>query len=272
MADTSASEKQDPREEVVSRKRLLPILITVGTLLVAIAHVVWPDLTIDTVKLTLIALAILPWLGELIKTIELPGGLKVEYQELRREMQEVRGQAQSASRIAGAALAGVSTSSLLPATESELDHSASAARAIEQLAAEYNRIRSEMSEGDVRTSAMTEVVGKMIALVPQLNSFDVRRALQETDRGKRLAAYAFLYARPNPDLLEELVTSLIRREDKPFGQYWALRAIGAILGHLGGTGVDATVITQLRDFLAQLPRGTDRHFELSRILQGISST
>jgi len=58
--------------------------ITFIALAAAIAHLLWPTLKIDIVTLTLLAIAVLPWLSSLFKSIELPGGLKVEYQDLEK--------------------------------------------------------------------------------------------------------------------------------------------------------------------------------------------
>lgn len=60
-------------------------LVALGFILV---HLTCPDLKIDPTVLALLALAALPWLGKVFKSIELPGGAKVEYRDLlRAEMQ-----------------------------------------------------------------------------------------------------------------------------------------------------------------------------------------
>ncbi len=53
-------------------------------ILVAVVHLIWPKLTIDSITIALIIIAIIPWLGSLFKSLELPGGLKVEYHELQK--------------------------------------------------------------------------------------------------------------------------------------------------------------------------------------------
>jgi hypothetical protein len=45
---------------------------------------IWPQVAIDAVALALIVIAILPWLAPLVKSLELPGGWKVEFQELQK--------------------------------------------------------------------------------------------------------------------------------------------------------------------------------------------
>lgn len=57
--------------------------ISAGALLAAAAHLRWPELTIDAITVALIVVAVVPWLGSVFRTIELPGGLKVEYPDLK---------------------------------------------------------------------------------------------------------------------------------------------------------------------------------------------
>jgi hypothetical protein len=47
------------------------------------AHLIWPNLKIDTIALALLFAAAIPWLLPLFKEIEFPGGLKLEFQELQ---------------------------------------------------------------------------------------------------------------------------------------------------------------------------------------------
>lgn len=58
--------------------------VTLGALGVALAHVVFPGLAIDAVALVLVVVAVVPWLAPLFKSLELPGGWKVEFQELQK--------------------------------------------------------------------------------------------------------------------------------------------------------------------------------------------
>jgi hypothetical protein len=45
------------------------------------AHLIWPNLKIDAVTLTLFGIAIAPWLGSIFKSLEMPGGLKFEFKD-----------------------------------------------------------------------------------------------------------------------------------------------------------------------------------------------
>ena len=64
------------------------IAVTVVATALAGAHIMWPQLAIDTITLGLLALAVVPWLGEIFKSLELPGGVKVQYQDIERIQEE----------------------------------------------------------------------------------------------------------------------------------------------------------------------------------------
>jgi hypothetical protein len=63
--------------------RRLRIIVTAGSLLLALGHVILPSVKVDTATLALLALAVVPWLAPLIQSVELPGGIKVEMRDLR---------------------------------------------------------------------------------------------------------------------------------------------------------------------------------------------
>lgn len=58
-------------------------LITLIAFSVGVIHLVWPTAAIDGVTAMLLLVAVIPWLQPLFKSIELPGGLKVEFQDLQ---------------------------------------------------------------------------------------------------------------------------------------------------------------------------------------------
>ena len=64
--------------------RWIAVGISVVATALLVAHLVWPNLTIDPFAIVLLGVAILPWLAPLFKAIELPGGLKVEFAELEK--------------------------------------------------------------------------------------------------------------------------------------------------------------------------------------------
>lgn len=64
------------------RVRFIQIVITLAASGIAILHSWFPSITIDAITVTLVGIAVLPWLGPLFKSIEIPGGVKVEFNEL----------------------------------------------------------------------------------------------------------------------------------------------------------------------------------------------
>jgi hypothetical protein len=76
---TSASSKP-PADPI----RTLRGLLSLGALLIALAHLLWPSLAIDAVTLVLVMIALVPWLAPIFKSLEFPGGWKVEFQDLQK--------------------------------------------------------------------------------------------------------------------------------------------------------------------------------------------
>ena len=73
------------------RPRFIQIAITALAAGIAILHSWFPSVTIDGITVTLIGIAVIPWLGPLFKSVEIPGGVKVEFKELeaaRRKVEE----------------------------------------------------------------------------------------------------------------------------------------------------------------------------------------
>lgn len=68
----------------------IQISITIAAITIAAIHILLPNLKIDTITLALVIVAVVPWLAPLFKNIELPGGLKFEFQELERVKQEAK--------------------------------------------------------------------------------------------------------------------------------------------------------------------------------------
>jgi hypothetical protein len=62
------------------------VLVSVVALTLAGLHVLSPDLEIDAITLGLLIIAMVPWLGPVIKSIELPGGIKLELRDEIRQL------------------------------------------------------------------------------------------------------------------------------------------------------------------------------------------
>jgi hypothetical protein len=60
--------------------------ITLGALTLILLHLIFPELAIDYITLTLIIVAIIPWLAPIFKSLEFPGGWKIEFQEMKKQV------------------------------------------------------------------------------------------------------------------------------------------------------------------------------------------
>jgi hypothetical protein len=56
----------------------------------AIAHALDPSINIDSATMILIGIALLPWLGIFFRSIELPGGIRVEYDDVKQVENKAR--------------------------------------------------------------------------------------------------------------------------------------------------------------------------------------
>lgn len=137
---------------------------------------------------------------------------------------------------------------------------------INELAGEYEELRRNLPPSAQRTERMTGVVARMLALANGVssNAVDVLPFLGAGGRGQRLVAYAFLYAHPRPALTPRLVQATVE-EDKPFGQYWALRALRRQVS-LDREHLDLNSRRRLEQLLDQVGGATDRGYELKQIL------
>jgi hypothetical protein len=68
-------------------KFILKLIISIVSLLLLAGDLLWPDrVKLTTTSLCLLGAAILPWLSDLIKSLELPSGFKLEFQQLQGEV------------------------------------------------------------------------------------------------------------------------------------------------------------------------------------------
>jgi hypothetical protein len=214
-----------------------------------------------------------PWLGAIVDTLELPGGWKVQYRDIEQRLAKTEtGLAQAhaeTQHIKGAAASASQKATVALATNEPDGGSRHAGRQLSELVAQYNKIRAAQESSNKRTEILTKIVGRMVALSGQLSHYDWRKALQSNDPGTRVAGYAWLYAKPNRRAAELLVQTVTAREDTHFGQYWGLEALQKCLP-MADAGTAAALTPQLKRFLAQLPTGSDRHYELSNLLRQLS--
>jgi len=68
--------------------KILGFIVTVLFILLALAHLFWDKVTVDSITIILIVLAGLPWLFPYLKSLELPGGFKIEVKEALKKVEE----------------------------------------------------------------------------------------------------------------------------------------------------------------------------------------
>lgn len=225
-------------------------MISLLAVLAAVFHVIWPGARIDGTTALLLAIALIPWLGELLESIELPGGLKVKYREIARRQDAVEASAREASSTAQAALGA-----------------AGAARDdIDELVALYHELRSREFPG--RTAELDQLFGMLLKVVAALQDFDVLSALRSADAGVRLTGYAYVYERPGAALLNPAIDALLREEIR-FNQYWALNAIDRITSRGDLLPVPAAMVDRLRSFAASLPDSSNRKRRITELLDRV---
>lgn len=66
----------------------LRLIFSIGALLVAMIHLIWPSLAIDAITAVFVGLAVLPWIAPLVKSVEVHG-LKIDLRPPLQEPSEV---------------------------------------------------------------------------------------------------------------------------------------------------------------------------------------
>jgi hypothetical protein len=69
--------------------RRLKLIVSVIAIAALLVRMLIPQIKIDAVSLGFLALALIPWLSPLIKAAELPGGFKIEFQDIQKAAERV---------------------------------------------------------------------------------------------------------------------------------------------------------------------------------------
>jgi len=231
------------------------ICVSVAAIGVAVVRIIWPDLGIDAVAVTLLALAALPWLGNIFKSVNTPFG-GAEFRDIQSQIQDARKTAESARMTAQ-----------MSEESDRARHDAQVHRdqtSVATLAHEYDVTRSNNPPGRSRTDAMTSIVGRMVAAFEAGADVDVNEFMADAMGGRRLAAFVRLYVKPEGSYLLRLVDAFIS-EAQSFLQYWGLRALSRIV-ETDPDALDRNTLRRLEDFAEGLHAGSDRRYQINRIL------
>ena len=71
------------------RSNVLRTAISVCAIILMVAHLVLPSISIDQITVTLFIVAIVPWLSSVFKSLDLPGVGKLEFQQLKDQVDPV---------------------------------------------------------------------------------------------------------------------------------------------------------------------------------------
>jgi hypothetical protein len=186
----------------------------------------------------------------------------------QQAIQQVTKQAEDAQGAANSALRKVTFALIKPKdVPKQLENPINE---LEGLCGKYVQVRTSMDRGSARTTEMTKIFKEMTTIASAIDALDVSAFLRNPDIGRRLAGYAYLYTKPDYQFIEPLVDAIIT-DPTPFGQYWGIQALGKLIEQQPTTVMSAKVSRKLKTYYDGLAKGTDREFELKRIL-GASTT
>ncbi|MCX4721941.1 hypothetical protein [Streptomyces virginiae] len=249
-----------PASTARPRRLFVAWVISFAAVGIGVFHAFMPDVKIDGITLVLAAIAVVPWLGDLFESIELPGGTKLQYLQQRIDeteqfTQEVRHAADDAARQARVALV---------TSGSENIAGDSPAEKVAELTHAFTELRRTEPSSPGRTYRQEQIFAELVRLTPQLADMNLQAALGSNDGGTRLTAYARLYAKPEAQYLKALVEAAVA-ENMHFNQYWAIHAVGAVVDAIGPGHVDVATVRRLRRGFSEVPEDSDR----ARTLRGV---
>lgn len=75
---------------MVSKWRIVQISVTIGAVLLLVLHLIFPNVKVDAVSVVLLFFVVLPWIIPFLKSFELPGGFKIELQDVVDITQKIK--------------------------------------------------------------------------------------------------------------------------------------------------------------------------------------
>lgn len=78
----------------VGNKRIIELsqlkkYVPVAALALAVVHFLWPSFGIDFVTISLIIVALIPWILPVLKSMEFPGGVKIEFKDVKQAAEKI---------------------------------------------------------------------------------------------------------------------------------------------------------------------------------------
>lgn len=246
------------------RHRYTATAITAIAVLAAVVHLVWPHITLDGITLTLLAIAVIPWLGGLFDSITLPGGAGVRFRQLTARVEEAEATTARLERAVEGA-ADTSQVALTAAQEpASGEERSDPVEAVERLAAHYLDLRRSLPSGRERTRLMQQVFSGLVRETSRIADPPLVPWLESENGGLRLAAYTRLFLDPDHRYLEPLLDAVLK-DDFAFNVSRGIRALENIVGVVGPEQIRVGTVQRLRAYLGELPEG-NRKKHLRRLL------
>ncbi|HUQ56695.1 hypothetical protein [Lentzea sp.] len=249
-----------------SRPRWFGYVISSAAIAAATVHVAWPSAKIDSTTVLLLGLALVPWLGSLLESLELPGGLKLKYRELEERVEQVATEGKAgvddASSVAQAALGAAQSSSSVHDGQ-PTGH----APDLDELVREMRRLR-QLPRSDSRTDFMDQLFGSMIVAVGRAPAFDVGIALRDEDPDRRLTGYAGLHRKPDAGQVDTVI-DVLAREQSAFNQYWAIKTLRVLTAFTGPSEVTPKLEASLSRLREVVPTRSSRAHEIDLLLRSL---
>ncbi|MCQ4084366.1 hypothetical protein NGB36_28240 [Streptomyces sp. RB6PN25] len=232
--------------------------------LAAVVHLVWPHIRFDAITVTLLVIAIIPWLGEIFDSITLPGGAGVQFRKLTARVEEAEAATARLEReVEGAAdTSQVALTAAQEHTAGEL--AADPAETVDRLAADYLALRQSLPAGTERTRLMQQVFGELVRETARIPDPPIASWLESENGGLRLAAYTRLFLKPDPQYLEALLDAVIK-DDFAFNVSRGIRALENVIDIIGPAQIRVGTVHRLRMYFGELPEG-NRKKHLRRLL------
>ena len=238
--------------------------VSLGVLFLLIGRSVKPEIreALDATGLTLLAVAVVPWLGPIFETIKV-AGVEAKFREVEKRIQDVQATAEQANGRSAAARrqAELATGGRFISGDAD----------VEALAREYEQIRKTMAPSPVRTEKMAGVVSRMMSLLESDPAFPAATMLESSSLGDRLSAYAYYLVHTDEAPVARLV-EIVGAERRPFNQYWGLEAIAHVVAGPNVAFDRSAVAAAIVDIRNRMEPGSDRRDASDRILSTFTTT
>ncbi len=247
-----------------ARRKYTALAVTAIAVLAAVVRLVWPQIELDAVTVTLLVIAVVPWLGEIFDSITLPGGAGVQFRQLTVRVAEAEA---AAARLERAVEATADTSQValtVAQTRTSGEPGADPEESVGRLAADYLHLRQSLPAGQERTHLMQQVFGELIQETARMPDPPLTSWLESENGGLRLAAYTRLFLNPDPRYLDALLDAVLK-DDFAFNVSRGIRALENVIDLIGPEQIRVGPVHRLRTYFGELPEG-NRKKHLRRLL------